>query len=95
MDYLLKNLKLFAGTANGSLENSAIWINGNRVRFAGKAAEIPKLPKDTIEKDLEGKFVMPGMTETHAHLSFADASPFAIGETLVEEATLTAAGDRS
>ena len=33
---------------------------------------------------------MAGMTETHAHLSFADASPFAIGETLVEEATLTA-----
>ena len=27
---------------------------------------------------------MPGMTETHAHLSFADANPFAIGETGVE-----------
>ena len=90
MDYLLKNLKLFAGTDNSSLENSAIWINGNKVRFAGKAAELPELPRDTIEKDLEEKFVMPGMTETHAHLSFADASPFAIGETLVEEATLTA-----
>jgi len=30
------------------------------------------------------------MTETHAHLSFADASPFAIGATPVEEATITA-----
>jgi imidazolonepropionase-like amidohydrolase len=30
------------------------------------------------------------MTETHAHLSFADASPFAIGDTPVEQATLTA-----
>jgi imidazolonepropionase-like amidohydrolase len=33
---------------------------------------------------------MPGMTETHAHLSFADASPFAIGATPVEQATITA-----
>ena len=36
---------------------------------------------------------MPGMTETHAHLSFADASPFAIGDTSVEDATIIAVGN--
>ncbi len=45
--------------------------------------------------DAKGKFVMPGMTETHAHLSFADASPFAIGATPVEEATITAVNNAS
>jgi imidazolonepropionase-like amidohydrolase len=35
------------------------------------------------------------MTETHAHLSFADASPFAIGATPVEEATITAVNNAS
>ena len=33
---------------------------------------------------------MPGMTETHAHLSFANASPFAIGIESVEDSTITA-----
>tara|TARA_Y100001934_G_scaffold246230_1_gene305095 strand:- start:357 stop:1484 length:1128 start_codon:yes stop_codon:yes gene_type:complete len=51
---------------------------------------MPATAQDAILHDLGGRFVMPGMTETHAHLSFADASPFAIGETMVEDATITA-----
>ena len=90
MNYLLKNLNLFSGTRNDALKNAAIWVAGNRIKFAGSFEALPEMPQATVEKDLAGKFVMAGMTETHAHLSFADASPFAIGETLVEEATLTA-----
>ena len=90
MDYLLKNLNLFSGTGNEALKNAAIWVAGSKIKFAGSFEALPEMPQATVEKDLAGKFVMAGMTETHAHLSFADASPFAIGETLVEEATLTA-----
>ncbi len=90
MDYLLKNLNLFSGTRNDALKNAAIWVAGSKIKFAGSFEALPEMPQATVEKDLSGKFVMAGMTETHAHLSFADASPFAIGETLVEEATLTA-----
>ncbi len=36
---------------------------------------------------------MPGMTETHAHLSFDDSSPFSIGDSSVEQATITAVGN--
>ena len=43
--------------------------------------------------DLGGKFLMPGMTETHAHLSFDDSSPFSIGDSSVEQATITAVGN--
>ncbi|MDC2963297.1 amidohydrolase family protein [Gammaproteobacteria bacterium] len=90
MDYLLKNLNLFSGKGNEALKNAAIWVAGSKIKFAGSFEALPEMPQGTVEKDLAGKFVMAGMTETHAHLSFADASPFAIGETLVEEATLTA-----
>ena len=58
--------------------------------FAGNAAALPSTPQASRQIDLQGKFLMPGMTETHAHLSFADASPFAIGATSVEDATITA-----
>ena len=54
------------------------------------ASTVAAAPADAEAIDVAGKFVMPGMTETHAHLSFADASPFAIGATPVEEATITA-----
>ncbi|MBA57861.1 MAG: hypothetical protein CMQ40_01670 [Gammaproteobacteria bacterium] len=90
MDYLFRNLRLFDGTSENAIDNAAIWVSGNKIRFAGSQAQLPETPDNLVEEDLSGKFVMPGMTETHAHLSFADASPFAIGETLVEEATVTA-----
>ena len=56
----------------------------------GPAAALPDTNDGTDVQDVGGAFVMPGMTETHAHLSFADASPFAIGATPVEQATITA-----
>jgi len=90
MHQIFTNATLFTATDENAIENGAVWVEGNRVRYAGPAEAMPETPADTVHQDLGGRFVMPGMTETHAHLSFADASPFAIGETLVEDATLTA-----
>lgn len=87
---VLTNARLFPAVDETVIEKGAIWIEGNRIRFAGPADELPETPGDVVHEDLNGKFVMPGMTETHAHLSFADASPFAIGETSVEDATIIA-----
>ncbi|MBT3708819.1 MAG: amidohydrolase family protein, partial [Gammaproteobacteria bacterium] len=61
------------------------------VRFAGNAEELKSSTHHVI--DLGGKFLMPGMTETHAHLSFDDSSPFSIGDSSVEQATITAVGN--
>ena len=72
------------------IDDGAVWVDGARVRFAGARAALPSVGNDVPRQDAERQFVMPGMTETHAHLSFADASPFAIGETTVETATITA-----
>ncbi|MCC5886119.1 MAG: amidohydrolase family protein [Gammaproteobacteria bacterium] len=87
---LLRNARLFTAVDEQVIESGAVWIEGDSVRFAGPEAELPEVPADCDVRDLGGKFVMPGMTETHAHLSFADSSPFAIGATTVETATITA-----
>ncbi len=50
------------------LKNSQIW------KYAGPSDKLPDTPADVIHHDLDGKFIMPGMTETHAHLSFADCN---------------------
>ena len=90
MNRLLTNARVFVGLDENVIENGSVWISGNRIRYAGPAESQPETPAETDIVNLDGRFVMPGMTETHAHLSFADASPFAIGETMVEDATITA-----
>ena len=90
MARLLTNARLFTAVDESVIPQGAVLIEGDVIAYAGPAAGLPETPRDTEIYDVGGKFVMPGMTETHAHLSFADASPFAIGATPVEEATITA-----
>jgi len=90
MQQVLTNARVFTALDSTVIEDGGIIIEGNRITYAGHRADMPATAQDAILHDLGGRFVMPGMTETHAHLSFADASPFAIGETMVEDATITA-----
>jgi len=90
MQQVLTNARVFKALDSTVIEDGGIIIEGNRITYAGDQANMPATAQDAILHDLGGRFVMPGMTETHAHLSFADASPFAIGETMVEDATITA-----
>lgn len=89
-DLLITNARLFVGENESVIEKGALWVTDGLVRYAGPAAGLPADAPVAGALDADGKFVMPGMTETHAHLSFADASPFAIGDTSVEDATITA-----
>ena len=89
-DQVLTNATVFTAISDSAIPSGAVWVSGNTIRYAGPKNELPPTPAGTDVVDVAGKFVMPGMTETHAHLSFADASPFAIGATPVEEATITA-----
>ena len=90
MQQVLNNARVFTALDSTVIKDGGIIIEGNRITYAGDRANMPATAQDAILHDLGGRFVMPGMTETHAHLSFADASPFAIGETMVEDATITA-----
>ncbi len=87
---IIENARLFTAENEEVIDNGAVWVENGRVRFAGPSAALPDTGNEVAREDARGRFLMPGMTETHAHLSFADASPFAIGETPVEIATITA-----
>jgi imidazolonepropionase-like amidohydrolase len=89
-DMILTNATVFPAADSSVIEKGAVWTSGNRIRYCGPMRGLPEASAGAEIRDVTGRFVMPGMTETHAHLSFADASPFAIGATSVEEATITA-----
>jgi imidazolonepropionase-like amidohydrolase len=90
VDHIFKNATLFPATSEESIDRGAIWVQDGRIRYVGTTEALPPTPPDAHVHDLSGKFVMPGMTETHAHLSFANASPFAIGIESVEDSTIIA-----
>ena len=90
VDHIFKNAMVFTATSEASIDQAAVWIHDGRIRYVGKNEGLPPFPPEARIHDVAGKFIMPGMTETHAHLSFADASPFAIGIESVEDSTITA-----
>jgi imidazolonepropionase-like amidohydrolase len=84
------NARLFTALNEEVIEGGTLIVEGDTIVYAGAPDGAPQAVNGAEIINLNGKFVMPGMTETHAHLSFADASPFAIGATSVEDATITA-----
>ena len=85
---LLTNARLFAGVDEEVTEDAAIWVEGREIRFAGRAAEIPSVPGDVPRIDVGGQFVMPGMTESHAHLSYTNNGPAELDKSPVEQAMI-------
>ena len=91
MSTLFTNARLFTAESEDIIDRGVLLVEDGSVRFAGNAKELKSSTHHVI--DLGGKFLMPGMTETHAHLSFDDSSPFSIGDSSVEQATITAVGN--
>ena len=85
--------RIFPAIDESVIDNGAVWVRDGRIAYVGPEDGLPAAAGDSASIDLAGQFLMPGMTETHAHLSFADASPFAIGDTSVEDATIIAVGN--
>jgi imidazolonepropionase-like amidohydrolase len=92
-EIVLTNARVFAAEDESVVSSGAVWVSGNRIRYAGPRDALAPMPEGPEIVDVGGRFVMPGMTETHAHLSFADASPFSIGAKSVEESTIVAVGN--
>lgn len=62
---LIKNAKIFDGTGSDPVTGDLL-IEGNIIKAVGKVA----VTEVDTTIDAAGKFLMPGMTEGHAHLSF-------------------------
>ena len=85
---LLSNARLFKGVDEDVIPNGAIWIEGARIRYAGHAGDVGPLPDGVRRIDLGGQFVMPGMTESHAHISYTNNGPGDLDKTPVEQAMI-------
>ena len=85
---LLTNARLFDGTGDEVISDGAVWVEGRTIRRAGPAAAFADVPAEVPRWDLEGRFLMPGMTESHAHISYSNNGPLELDKTPVEEAML-------
>ncbi len=83
---LLTNVRLFSGVDGDVLEDGAVWYEDEIIRYAGPAREAPETPQNAIRANLGGKFLMPGMTESHAHISYTGNGPGELDKTPVEQA---------
>ncbi len=54
------------------LTDQIIWIEGDRIKAVGKAADIQRqMPSDATVVDLSSATVLPGLIDCHVHLTFA------------------------
>lgn len=52
------------------IENGTVIVEGNRIVAVGPAAEV-RVPSDAFVLELEGKTIVPGLVDVHAHGSMA------------------------
>ena len=88
MDMLITNARLFTGVDGEVIPDGAVWISGRHVRRAGPATFDSEVPAEIPRIDVGGRFVMPGMTESHAHLSYDHNGPTELDKTPVELAMM-------
>ena len=72
---VLHGLRLFTAVDGDVLDDGAVVIEDGRIRYAGPESDLPAQGGDAPRHDLGGAFVMPGMTDGHAHLSYNNAHP--------------------
>ena len=85
---IFSNLNLFKGDNDTLCENASIWIDGNIIKYAGPSSEFTNISHNIERIDLGGKTVIPGMTESHAHISYTNNGPLELDKTPIEEAMI-------
>jgi imidazolonepropionase-like amidohydrolase len=58
---------LIDGTGNAALTNSVVLVEGNRISKVGTTGTV-LIPPGAQRIDVTGKFVLPGLIDTHVHL---------------------------
>jgi imidazolonepropionase-like amidohydrolase len=64
---VLQNFTLIDGTGRTPVADAAMVITDGRIRYVGSKANL-KTPQGAEIRDLNGKFVMPGIINLHGHL---------------------------
>src|SRR5215216_7411714 len=68
MDTLLKNITLIDGTGNPPINDAILRIRDGKIVYAGPASDSSDTNEDLL-LDLQGQFILPGLIDTHVHLS--------------------------
>lgn len=72
---LIENARVFCGVDEEVIEKGTVWVSHGHIRYAGPSIDFNEDVNDVERYDAQGKFVMPGMTESHVHLSYNNAHP--------------------
>ena len=65
---VVQGATLINGTGSSSIRNSAIVIEGGRIRDIGPRNEV-RVPGNAQVVDARGKWVIPGLIDAHVHFS--------------------------
>ncbi|RVT40328.1 amidohydrolase [Sphingobium algorifonticola] len=66
---VFRNFSLIDGRGGAARPDSAMVVTDGRIIWVGAASQVPtQLPADSQTVTLDGKFVMPGLIDTHIHL---------------------------
>ena len=85
---VLSNIALFNGHADHFCGDACVAFTDGRIIYAGPREGSPSLDDGAQVIDGHGHFVMPGMVESHAHLSYTNNGPLELDKSPVEEVVI-------
>lgn len=85
---VLNNIALFNGHADHFCGDACVAFTDGRIIYAGPREGSPSLDEGARVIDGHGHFVMPGMVESHAHLSYTNNGPLELDKSPVEEVVI-------
>jgi imidazolonepropionase-like amidohydrolase len=72
--YALVGGRVLDVTTGGSIEDSTVLVDGQRLAAVGSSAEVA-VPPGTPTIDARGCWIVPGFMDMHAHVASSDAGP--------------------
>ncbi len=81
MEYVLTGASLIDGNGGEALTDAALHVEGARIAWVGRAADLPPQAQDCKQIDVSGKWLLPGLIDAHIHICYNGAeSVFALLE---------------
>ena len=91
MEYVLTGATLIDGNGGQPIANAAVHVKGERIAWAGSAADLPPAAQNVEQIDVSGKWLMPGLIDAHIHICYnGSESVFALLEKHRDELVLEA-----
>ncbi|SET97552.1 amidohydrolase family protein [Hymenobacter actinosclerus] len=78
--YAFRGVNVVDVQAGSIVANTTVLVRNGKIVEVGRNKQ--KLPKGTVVLDAQGKFVMPGMYDMHAHFPNVDGEPFPVDDYL-------------